>query len=421
MSAGLPLGAFVGALLVLVPLPWHWRARNVPTLSIIAWLFISNIVLAVNSIVWAGSIEIRAEVWCDIATKIHIGATMTLPSCCLCLCMHLERIASVRQVHTTPEQKRRRRVFDILLCWGLPCLTMALHYVVQGHRFDIVEDVGCIPAIYVSVAAICLLYVPILMVILLTLIFASMALYHFFRRRITFARHLQDAASAMTPSRYFRLMAMALVQMLWSTGVTVATMVLTFRGGLRPWISWQNVHSDFGRVGQFPRFLLPSSTWASVLFSFWIVPASSVLFFVFFAFGQDAVKEYRAVFVGARRILRLPVPEEKKQRITSIPTFVARFPSSPDPKAEPKRGSKTSSFTNATDIDMKTELGYENDIPLTPQTDATFDTVVDAYVSRHSHISTAASAPFPSAPLRRDSSFYMPPPPHFPTDVGDLA
>jgi hypothetical protein len=62
----LPIGAFVAAFLVLIPLPWHWRARNVPTLSIIAWLFVSNIILGVNTIIWADSIDITAVVWCDI-------------------------------------------------------------------------------------------------------------------------------------------------------------------------------------------------------------------------------------------------------------------------------------------------------------------------------------------------------------------
>jgi len=51
---------------------------------------------------------------------------MALPACCLCLCIHLERIASVRQAHTTQEQKQRRMCFDGLMCWGLPAIYMAL-------------------------------------------------------------------------------------------------------------------------------------------------------------------------------------------------------------------------------------------------------------------------------------------------------
>lgn len=67
MHAELPVAAFVAAGLVLVPLPWHWRARNIATVSITIWLFVSNIVYAINSIIWAGNVAASALVWCDIS------------------------------------------------------------------------------------------------------------------------------------------------------------------------------------------------------------------------------------------------------------------------------------------------------------------------------------------------------------------
>jgi len=68
MHYELPIGAFLAAALALVPLPWHWRARNVATLSIIAWLFISNAVYGINSVIWAGNVENAVPIWCDIGT-----------------------------------------------------------------------------------------------------------------------------------------------------------------------------------------------------------------------------------------------------------------------------------------------------------------------------------------------------------------
>ncbi|KAJ7061156.1 Rcb2.42 [Mycena amicta] len=407
MHYELPIGAFLGAALVLVPLPWHWRARNVPTLSIIAWLFVSNITMAINSIIWADSIRLTARVWCDITTKITIGATMSLPACCLCLCIHLERIASVRQVSTTVEQKRRRMFFDIAMCWGLPALIMILHYVVQGHRFDIIEDFGCFPAIYVSVAAICILYIPVLIVILLTIGFASVALYHFFQRRLTFARHLHDGSSALTPSRYFRLMAMALVQMLWATAITVFNMFFTISTtGVRPWISWADVHSDFGRIGVYPRAFTPESFRRPTFFTFWAVPATAFIFFIFFAFGQDAVKEYKAVVGVVRRVARIPEKEKKQQRLQSIPSFVTRFP-----QLDRKGGSSVDSHTTITSSSKHAVDFGAYDIPLTPASGSSFGTVIAAYGSH---------GPAYTDDGHRDS-FYKPPPPHFPADVGDMA
>ncbi len=67
MAPGLTTSSFIAAFLVLVPLPWHWQARNIPVLSIVAWLFAANVIDAVNSIIWAGNVEVVASVWCDIS------------------------------------------------------------------------------------------------------------------------------------------------------------------------------------------------------------------------------------------------------------------------------------------------------------------------------------------------------------------
>jgi hypothetical protein len=67
MRVELPICSFIGVVLVLIPLAWHWRARNVATLSTIAWLAITNFTHGVDSIVWANNIIIRIPVWCDIS------------------------------------------------------------------------------------------------------------------------------------------------------------------------------------------------------------------------------------------------------------------------------------------------------------------------------------------------------------------
>ncbi|KDR78095.1 hypothetical protein GALMADRAFT_32651, partial [Galerina marginata CBS 339.88] len=296
----LPIVSFISAALTLAPLPWHWRAGTVPTISIALWLCISNIINGVNSIIWAGNVRIIASVWCDIATKVIMGANVALATSIFCLCIHLERVSSVRQASTDHIQKRRRQYFDLLLCFGVPVIYMALHYVVQGHRFDIVEDFGCRATTYVSVASVFLIWVPPLFFSLGACILSGLAFRNFWQRRITFARHLQGN-SALTPSRYFRLMAMSLVQMFWGLAVIAFNMWFTMRGGLRPWISWEDVHSNFSRIGVFPTLFIPPQALLFTYMLWWTLPISSFLFFAFFSFGQDAMKEYRACYIWIRR------------------------------------------------------------------------------------------------------------------------
>ncbi|KAJ7248821.1 GPCR fungal pheromone mating factor, partial [Mycena rebaudengoi] len=299
-----PIASFICAALVLVPLPWHWRAGTVPTISIALWLFVLNFINGVNTALWMDSIETKALVWCDITTKLFIGSNISLPASIFCLCIHLERVSSVRQVRTTPTQKRRRQLFDCAMCFGLPIIYMILHYVVQGHRFDIVEDFGCRPATYVSLASVFILWVPLLLFSAGSFILSALALHHFWVRRITFNQHL--ATSALTPSRYFRLMSLALFQMSWGLAVTLGDMLFTLRGGLRPWISWADVHSNFGRVAAFPLLFIPAQDLVYTYALWWTIPVSSLVFFLFFAFGADAMREYRAV---VRCVLRRPAED----------------------------------------------------------------------------------------------------------------
>lgn len=145
---------------------------------------------------------------------------------------------------------------------------------------------------------------------------------HFYRRRATFARHLAHSASALTPGRYLRLMAMSAVEMFWASLIMGINLYFSYSDGLRPWISWDNVHSDFSRIGQFPTVLIPTTTLRWTYFLWWSTPASSLIFFVFFAFGQDAVREYSTAIQWVMRNIFRCSPET--DRMASLSSFAKR-------------------------------------------------------------------------------------------------
>ncbi|TFK19182.1 fungal pheromone STE3G-protein-coupled receptor [Coprinopsis marcescibilis] len=308
MHPELPVASFVCAILVLLPLPWHWRAGTVPTISISLWLFLCNFINGVNTIIWSGNVRVVAPVWCDIVTKILLGANVALPASIFCLCIHLERISSVRQAETSLRQKRTRQIIDSIVCLPVPLVYMALHYIVQGHRFDIVEDFGCRAAVYVSVPAVIIVWVPQLFFSVGSLILSALAFRNFWARRITFARHLQQSNSGLTASRYFKLMAMSVVQMFWVVTITSVSMAFSMKFGVKPYTSWDDVHYGFSKIGLFPTWVIPKYHVIMSHLLWWMcTPVSSILFVAFFAFGEDAVKEYRAVYNGIRKhIFRRP-------------------------------------------------------------------------------------------------------------------
>ncbi|KAJ7182532.1 Rcb2.42 [Mycena crocata] len=300
MHPELAVGAFLASALVLVPLPWHWRARNIATLSIIAWLFVANLTLAINSIIWSNSINVVVPVWCDIVTKLEVGSTAALPACCLSLAIQLWRVS-----HAAPTRhKRGILILDLFLCWGYPTITMILHYVIQGHRFDIVEDFGCRPTTYISLPAILLFYAPITIVVVLIFIFSGLAFAAFYRRRRTFTSFLKTTNSSFTTRRYIRLMFITLVLAVWDATVIGVVFALTFQGGLRPYTSWADVHLDFARVDQYPTALIPADVLRWTYINWWTVPLSGYVFFCFFSFGEDAMEEYGPWARGITRLAR---------------------------------------------------------------------------------------------------------------------
>ncbi len=144
-------------------------------------------------------------------------------------------------------------------------------------------------------------------------------------RRMTFAAHLNSSKSALTISRYFRLMLMSIMQMIWSLAVTCYTLWFTTIGiPIRTWDNWKHVHSDFLRVDQYPVILLPPLVARAYYFLWWLVPASTIIFVAFFAFGREAVEDYKKWFLWFRRnVLRqTPKTDTKKTSFGSWARFV---------------------------------------------------------------------------------------------------
>ncbi|KJA26519.1 hypothetical protein HYPSUDRAFT_132654 [Hypholoma sublateritium FD-334 SS-4] len=308
----LPVFAFISAILTLIPALWHWRSQNVAILAMIFWLSLSDIINGVNTIVWAGNVRNPVPVWCDITSKFIVGASFALPLATLCICKHLEMVSSSRKVSYDAQDRKRRMIFEGFMCFIVPVVFMALHYIVQGHRFDIFENTGCQATVYISIEGILIIWFPQLLFTVVTLIYAALALHNFVRRRLTFAAHLQNSNSALTTNRYLRLIAMALTEIVWTTSLTSYNLWNNVSGGLRPWISWANVHSNFSRVAVFTIQEFPPQFARAMILFWWTLPASSLIFFVFFGFGEEALKEYRKIWMWIKiNILRRPLDDMK--------------------------------------------------------------------------------------------------------------
>jgi len=103
---------------------------------------------------------------------------------------------------------------DSVICLLFPSVCMALAYIVQGHRFNIYEGIGCSTATYNTLLAYFLVdWWPVLIGIISAL-YCIMTLHAFALRRAQLKQFLSLNEFSLTFGRYFRLMALATTELL---------------------------------------------------------------------------------------------------------------------------------------------------------------------------------------------------------------
>jgi len=140
-----PIGNFIGVVLAVLPLISNIRKLSLAVWGYAIWVAIYCFQTFVNTIIWHNNVHIVVPAWCDIVTKLQIGAAVGIRSCALVISVRLYKITRLRaSIEATKAQRRKIMVYELLLIVGLPIIAMALFVIVQPFRFDIVEELGCV-------------------------------------------------------------------------------------------------------------------------------------------------------------------------------------------------------------------------------------------------------------------------------------
>ena len=137
-----------------------------------------------------------------------------------------------------------------------------------------------------------------------------LTLISFIRRQAQFSQFL-STNSSLTASRYFRLMALACTEILCTTPLAIFQITLNATAApIMPWVSWEDTHYGFDRVGQIPAVIwrgshlvvagLTLTKWSSVICAF--------IFFIFFGFAAEARRHYSGAFIKLLLVCRLKKP-----------------------------------------------------------------------------------------------------------------
>jgi pheromone a factor receptor len=124
-----------------------------------------------------------------------------------------------------------------------------------------------------------------------------LTLIAFSKRRQQF-KQLMAVNTNLNMSRYFRLMALACVELFCTIPIAAWIMFLDATVvPINPWVSWENVHSNFNRYDRYPSILWRADPRNEALheLSRWSNVIAALIFFAFFGFADEAQKNYKAL------------------------------------------------------------------------------------------------------------------------------
>ncbi|OBZ74837.1 Pheromone B alpha 3 receptor [Grifola frondosa] len=287
--------ALLGFILVCIPLYWHMEAWNVGCVLYIFFVGTECLIKFINTVVWRNNAINWAPVYCDITTRFRLAVSIGVCTASLIINRRLYKIATVSSVSISRSDKRRAVLVDCAIGLGIPALAVILYWFYQGHRFDILEGIGCIPAIPNTILSYFLYEAWPIPIGLVSAFYCISTIRAFLKRRKQF-NELMASNSNLTFNRYLRLMALASADMLFTVPLGIYSIVSNLKANpIYVWRGLADIHFGFSRVEQMPSFVWRQSPAMVQAMNFdnWMIVACAFLFFALFGLAEEARTHYR--------------------------------------------------------------------------------------------------------------------------------
>ncbi|VDC02196.1 unnamed protein product [Peniophora sp. CBMAI 1063] len=269
------------------------------------WLFVETLIEGINAIIWSDNADIKLYVYCDIISHVQMFASVVKPMATLIIMRRLYLITSLQSVKLPSKaEKRRDLAVEWILGLVIPLIIAGpLYYVVQPHRFEVDEGLGCTNSTDGSILSILLLYSwsVILPMISITVYYPRVALI-FYRQNRDINRFLHSNHS-VSRTNYLRILALAHIDILFTLPIGIANIVLSVRwfsslyGSLPFYFGWTQDHSDWEPVS-IPYTVLvaagPSGA-AEYYVIQWLSPVLAFAIFGLFGLTSEARASYWSI------------------------------------------------------------------------------------------------------------------------------
>ncbi|PBP19916.1 pheromone receptor a [Diplocarpon rosae] len=304
-AIALPIFSVLGLLITYLPLRSFYRVKNIAACSIIFVVNVVNLMTLINTLIWPS--DDWTTWWlgygvCDVEVLLRFPITLALITSLCCLSKGLADALDTEHAvfNQTKAQRRRKVIADVLFCWAVPVMQMALHYVVQAGRYMIAPVFGCADQQDNSWPMLVIFSIWGPLFILLNVYYAGLMLVRLRRHRQTISAALTSTGSGLPPRKFVKLVLISMSLIIIYLPVQAVFIWYATPTTLVPY-SWARVHNP---ATWDPILFIHTEDQPTLQWNGWAGIATALMMFLYFGFNDDAVDTYRKwlVYGGAGRI-----------------------------------------------------------------------------------------------------------------------
>ncbi|VDC01597.1 unnamed protein product [Peniophora sp. CBMAI 1063] len=286
-----PIACFLAAamLLLVILSSFIRQSWNLGVAFLWFWLFLENLVHGINTIIWSDNADIKLYVYCDIVSHLTLITSVVKPMATLIISRRLYLITRLQSVELPNRAaKRKELAIEWTLGFVIPLVVAGpLYYVVQDYRFIVQEGFGCDNSSDGSILEIFLLDSWSVIAPLVSIAIYYPHVARIFCRQSRDINHFLQSNDSVSRTNYFRILALASIDILLTLPVGIATIVLDVEnnlsfGPIPFYYGWTYDHTDWQPESLSYAGIVAQGT-AGVAQDYFIQWTSPVLAFTIFA------------------------------------------------------------------------------------------------------------------------------------------
>ncbi|VDB95518.1 unnamed protein product [Peniophora sp. CBMAI 1063] len=303
-----PIACILAAAMLLLVLLTSFirQSWNLGVAFLCFWLFWENLTLGINAVIWSDNADIKLYVYCDVVSHMQEIAAAVKPMATLIITRRLYLITSLRSVEPpTKATKRRDLAIEWTLGLGIPLLVAGpLYYVVQWLQFEINEGFGCTDSPDGSILSILLIKAWSVLPPLVSITVYYPHVARVFYRHNREIKHFLQSNDSVSRTNYFRILALASIDVLLTLPIGIATIVLNVKdlltsGPIPFYYGWNYDHTDWQPESVTYAEIVSDGLFevAQFYFTHWTSPILAFVIFGLFGVTKEArVSYWRVIY-----------------------------------------------------------------------------------------------------------------------------